>query len=96
MSGIELKLDKNNRGSFVIEENGEQLAEMVVSVENKVLTVYHTEVAETLQNQGVAASLFSEMVKYAREKNLKVIPSCSYVLAQFKRHPDEYNDIWIK
>ena len=96
MSDIALKLNKKGRGGFVIEKNGEQLAKMVISVQNAILTVYHTEVSESLQNQGLAASLFSEMVSYARKNKLKVIPSCSYVLAQFKRHPSDYEDIWNK
>ena len=40
--------------------------------------------------------LLEKMVSYAREENKKVIPKCSYVHAQFKRHADEYKDIWLK
>ena len=36
------------------------------------------------------------MVDYARKHDLKVIPLCPYVHAQFKRHPDEYADVWNK
>ena len=69
MPNIALKLNKKGRGGFVIEKNGKRLGEMVISDQNAILTVYHTEVAEALQNQGVAASLFSEMVSYARKNN---------------------------
>ncbi|HET8752851.1 MAG TPA: N-acetyltransferase, partial [Salinimicrobium sp.] len=33
---------------------------------------------------------------YARNNDLKVIPLCPYVYAQFKKHPDEFSDIWKK
>lgn len=36
------------------------------------------------------------MSDYAREHELKVIPLCFYVYAQFKRHPEQYAGIWKK
>ncbi|RAV98934.1 GNAT family N-acetyltransferase [Pseudochryseolinea flava] len=91
---IQLKLENNRRGAFVIEENQTRLAEMAVAIIDQNLVVYHTEVKEQLQGQGVAGNLLATMVDYARQNNLKVVPLCPYVLAQFKRHPEKYNDIW--
>ena len=96
MNEITLKLDPNGRGSFFIDQDGERLAEMVISIAGNNLTVYHTEVSEKLKGQGVASKLLSAMVAYAREHELKVIALCPYVSAQFKRHPEQYNDIWNK
>ena len=96
MNDIQLKLKENGQGAFLIEERDVRLAEMEVAVNNGNLTVYHTEVAEELKGKGVASKLLSAMVGYARENKLKVIPLCPYVLAQFKRHPDQYADIWNK
>ena len=96
MEDIQLKLNDAGRGAFVIEKDGERIAEMEVGIQNGNLTVYHTEVAEMLKGQGVASKLLSEMVAYARENKLKVVPLCSYVLAQFKRHPEQYAEIWNK
>ena len=96
MNDVQLKLDDTGKGAFVIEENGERLAEMELAVRDGNLTVYHTEVADALKGQGIAAKLLSEMVGYARREHLKVIPLCPYVLAQFKRQPDQYQDIWNK
>ena len=94
MEEIKLKLNDHGRGAFVIEEGNERLAEMDLGIAGNNLTVYHTEVSEKLKGKGVAAQLLSKMVEYAREHEQKVIPLCSYVQAQFKRHPEQYQDIW--
>ena len=98
MNAIELKLDsdghRDGQGAFVIEEGTERVAEMVISISGTNLTVFHTEVSEKLKGQGIAAQLLSTMVAYAREHKLKVIPLCPYVNAQFKRHPEQYQDVW--
>jgi uncharacterized protein len=94
MSDIQLKLESNGRGAFVIEEAGERIAEMAISISGSNLTVFHTEVSDKLKGQGVAGQLLSTMVEYSREHKLKVIALCPYVNAQFKRHPEQYADIW--
>lgn len=94
MDDIQLKLNDRGRGAFVIETDGNRWAEMEIAIKNGNLTVYHTEVAGVLQGRGIASKLLSAMVAHARENNLKVIPLCPYVLAQFKRHPKQYQDIW--
>jgi predicted GNAT family acetyltransferase len=94
MNDIKLKLNDNGRGAFVIEEGDERLAEMEISISQGNLTVFHTEVSDKLQGKGIASQLLSEMVKYARDHQLKVIALCPFVSAQFKRHPEQYNDVW--
>jgi predicted GNAT family acetyltransferase len=95
MNDIKLKLDEESgKGAFVIEDKGERIAEMMFGIVGGNLTVYHTEVDDQLKGQGVAGKLLATMVEYARTHNLKVIALCPYVSAQFKRHPDQYKDIW--
>jgi uncharacterized protein len=96
MNDIELKLNNAGRGAFVIEEDGTRLAEMEIGIQNENLVVYHTEVTDALQGKGVASQLLDKMITYAKDNKLKVVPLCPYVLAQFKRHPEKYNDIWNK
>lgn len=96
MNEIDLKLNESGRGAFVLEQHGERLAEMEIGIRDGNLTVYHTEVGEALKGQGIGNKLLTEMVRYAREQNLKVIPLCPFVHGQFKRHPDQYEDIWNK
>lgn len=91
-----MKLDDRNRGAFYLEEEGKQIGEMVIGISETALTVYHTEVDEDKSGQGLAKSMLDKMVAYAREKDLQVVPLCEYVHVQFKRHPDEYEDVWRK
>lgn len=94
MHDIQLKLGDNGRGAFVLEDGGERLAEMAIAISGDNLTVFHTNVNDSLRGQGVASALLSTMVAYARTNNKKVIALCPYVSAQFQRHPDQYTDIW--
>jgi len=96
MQSIELQLNEKGRGAFFYSEQDKRLGEMEISVSGNHLTVYHTEVVPEMEGKGVAKQLLAAMVDHARTHRLKVIPLCPYVLAQFKRHPDEYADVWEK
>jgi predicted GNAT family acetyltransferase len=94
---VELKLNERRHGGFYItDKNDGQLGEMVIGISGTNLTVYHTEVSNKAENKGLAKKMFMAMVDYARKNSLKVVPLCSYVLAQFQRHPEDYADIWYK
>lgn len=94
MSEVQLDINDSGKGAFFIDEEGQRVAEMVIGIAANNLTVYHTEVSEKLKGQGVSTRLLAAMVEYARAHNLKVIPLCPYVSAQFKRHPEQYEDVW--
>jgi uncharacterized protein len=94
MDDVELKLDDKGHGAFVISGNGKQIGEMEVELSNGILTVFHTGVIPEAEGKGIAKKLLSAMTNYARSHRLQVIPLCPYVHAQFKRHPDEYADLW--
>ena len=96
MGEVILKLNDKNRGAFFLFDGDEQIGKMEIGISDKQLTAYHTEVAPRAEGKGLAKELLNSMVAYAREHGLKVIPLCPFVLAQFKRHPDEYADIWLK
>lgn len=93
---IEFKLNESTDGGFYIFENNRQIAELEFSVENNILNAYHTGVRKELEGQGIAQRLFDAMVEYARENHYRITPSCSYILAKFRRHPDEFGNIWYR
>jgi len=48
----------------------------------------HTLVPPEISGQGVAAALVDALVRDAREQGFTIVPQCSYVDAQFRRHPE--------
>jgi len=96
MANIKLELDERNHGAFNLYDNDTKIGEMVISISNKILTVYHTEVAGAASGRGYAKMLMDNMTAYARQNGLMVRPLCAYVHAQFKKHTNEYADIWLK
>lgn len=48
----------------------------------------HTLVPREWEGRGIAASLVDALIADAREQGFRVDPRCSYVEAQFRRHPD--------
>jgi predicted GNAT family acetyltransferase len=96
MDKITLSFDDKGFGKFSISEDGEQLAEMVISISGNELTVYHTEVDPKGEGKGLAKQLLAAMVDHARKNKLKVKPLCAFVHLQFRRHPEEYADLWLR
>lgn len=96
MAEVELELDEKGDGIFYISEEGQRVAVMNIGISGDKLTVYHTEVITEDEGKGMAKKLLTAMVDYARQNNFKVIPLCPFVHLQFKRNPNEYEDIWQK
>jgi len=86
----------NVRGEIQLFSDDKQAGKMDISVIGNKLTVYHTEVNPEYEGRGFAKILLEKLVAYARENDLMIVPLCPYVHAQFKRHPEEYNDVWFK
>lgn len=77
------------RGSFFIEEGAKRFAEMVyVMAGARKMIIEHTEVDPALTGQGIGADLLEELVAYAREKDIKIIPLCPFAKAMFKKRKD--------
>lgn len=48
----------------------------------------HTGVPPTLQGKGIAAHLVEHLVADAKAEGFRIVPACSYVAAQLRRHPE--------
>ena len=52
------------------------------------MVIDHTGVPPAFEGQGIAARLVNAAIADARTEGFKIRPVCSYVVAQFRRHPD--------
>lgn len=80
--------------AFQHEQDGKMLAEITWTMLGDVMAVDHTFVSPDLRGQGVAKKLLDRAAAYAREKEYKMEPICSYVVTAFERYED-YNDIKV-
>lgn len=80
--------EANGRGAFFLDRAGKRVAVMTYRRANASrVTVDHTEVDAELAGQGVARMLLNALVEWARRTDTKVVATCPYARAQFKRDP---------
>lgn len=73
-------------GVFFIERDGRRAAEMTYQrLSESAILVDHTEVDVSLRGGGIARKLLDAAVAWARENNIKISATCSYVVALFAR-----------
>lgn len=56
--------------------------------DKETIELYSTYTPPQLRGQGLAEKVVRFALEYAKEKNLKVIPSCWYVKRFLERYPD--------
>ncbi len=74
--------------AFVAEIDG-ALALCAYRRDGDTLVLHHTEVPPALQGRGLAAALVQAALDWARAERLVVRPTCSYVAAYLRRHPEQ-------
>jgi len=80
--------DEQRSRFFIPLNTGE--AELVYAlVGDDAIEMQHTEVPPSDRDQGVADRLVRAALAWAREHELRIIPTCPYVRAWFRRHPQE-------
>ena len=94
MLSITWEADEMENGIFKARENEEMIGVMRAHISGKIMTILHTEVDPAHEGKGIAHQLFDRMLVYARETHLDVVPRCPFVLAQFRKNPSLYLDIW--
>ena len=94
MITIRLEPQTHGQSTFKAFEDDGLVGSMLVHVSGNNLNAMHTEVDRAHEGKGIAHQLLDAMVAYARENKLRVTPLCPFVLAQFRRHPELYADLW--
>ena len=86
---IEVKHDKENE-RFVAEIEGHK-AYLSYNVFNDIIDLSYAYTPPELRGRGIAKIVVEHAFKYAKENNLKVIPTCSYVQAFVERNNNYKN-----
>ena len=60
--------------------------------DDKVVTIFHTEVPPALRGRGLGDQLVRGSLDRVRESGRKVVPRCGFVALYIRRHP-EYQDL---
>lgn len=80
------RLISDKKGKFYIEEDGEIKAEMhYTKAGEKRLIIDHTEVDRDLRGQGAGKKMLLDLVDYARESDLIVLPICPFAKSVFDK-----------
>jgi predicted GNAT family acetyltransferase len=76
-------------GRYVIHLQGNDEAEMTFRrIAPDTLLVDHTGTPPAYRGQGIAQLLVNRLIADARAEKFRIVPLCSYVAAQFRRHPE--------
>jgi predicted GNAT family acetyltransferase len=78
--------EANNKFYTVIDGSEAYLRYMMVN--SKTMEMIKTYVPQELRSRGIAGEIVLKGLKFAEEKNFKIIPVCSYVAAYIKRHQE--------
>jgi uncharacterized protein len=89
-----MQQQRENKGSFYVEENGKVVAEMTYSVvDPSLIIIDHTEVDDSLKGKGAGLKLLNKTVEYARANNIRIIPLCPFAKSVFDKKQEEYKDV---
>lgn len=61
-------------------------------IDGDTVDINHTFVDDSLRGQGVAGKLMEAVAEQLKVQNKKAVPTCSYAVKWFEKHP-EYNDL---
>lgn len=86
---------KQGQNKFYVGDSEENPLAMMTFVHNgkTQIIIDHTEVGETLRGQSIGDKLLEEVVQYAREKEMKIIPLCPFAKARLEKNREKYEDV---
>ncbi len=95
MSEIVRKEYSAHDGAWVIERDGEMLAELYYKSAPGRIVLEHTTVSDKLRGSGTGKKLIEAAVEWARKANVTVMPECPYAQSVFKKNP-ALRDVLLK
>jgi len=83
------RTDETTHGAYYAEVEGtDHKAELTWRALGEARIAEHTFTPPEARGKGIAQALVEALVEDARELGFTIVPACSYVAAQFRRHPE--------
>ncbi len=82
--------EKENKRFIIYIEGNEVYVEYTMA--GNEINLHHTFTNPALRGKGLAAQVVRAALEFAKESNMKVIPTCSYVRAFIAKN-DEYKEL---
>ena len=83
---------RNENQIALYSETGALLAEITfpyTDESHSSVEVDHTFVDASLRGQGIAGKLMIELADELKKRGLKAVPTCSYAVHWFEKHPEQ-------
>ena len=84
-----IRTDEVTHGAYrAAVEGTDTLAELTWQAHGGARIADHTFTPPEARGKGIAQALVEALIEDARADGFTIVPSCSYVAAQFRRHPE--------
>jgi predicted GNAT family acetyltransferase len=77
-----------HKGAFVIERDGNRLAEMTYTSAGSKIIIDHTDVSDALRGTGAGRRLVEAAVEWARTEKRTILPLCPFAKSVFDKTPE--------
>jgi uncharacterized protein len=81
-------IDKSDARRYEFHVDDKLAAIEDYELDGNAMTLKHTEAQPEFKGQGIAEEFVIALLKDARQRNLKVIPECSYVVKLMNKHQE--------
>lgn len=88
---MDIKHDEKNQ-EFIFDENGNKGHLKYQRLNSNVLDYQSTFIDEEIRGKGYGKELVKYALEYAKEKNIKIVPTCRMVSTYISRN-DQYKDL---
>ncbi|MFD2653170.1 GNAT family N-acetyltransferase [Brucella rhizosphaerae] len=82
------KTDDSDSGRYFVVIDGDEAEMTYTKLGPALISIDHTFVPDSMRGKGVAQALALNAVEDARKTGWKIIPRCSFMRVQVKRHAD--------
>lgn len=88
------KKDDADSGRYFVSIDGDEAEMTYTKLGATLISIDHTFVPDSMRGKGVAQALALNAVEDARKTGWKIVPRCSFMQAQAKRHAD-WSDVIV-